>query len=102
MKRPADDTSNRRLPFTATVAPATSGQSTPTGTVTFLFTDIAGSEGNLAFNIDAQPRLLIDLGKFWDAPNSVYFGTEVIYWHNKYGVKGVNEFAPQAMIKFVM
>lgn len=66
------------------------------------FTDIAGSEGNLGFNIDAQPRLLLDLGKFWDAPGSVYFGTEVIYWHNKYGVKGVNEFAPQAMVKFVM
>ncbi|QXE90222.1 DUF5020 domain-containing protein [Geomonas subterranea] len=66
------------------------------------FTDIAGSEGDLSFNIDAQPRLLMDLGKFWDAPGSVFVGTEVIYWHNKYGVKGVNEFAPQAMIKFVM
>ncbi|MBU5611641.1 outer membrane protein OmpK [Geomonas azotofigens] len=66
------------------------------------FTDIAGSEGNLAFNIDAQPRLLLDLGKFWDAPGSVFVGTEVIYWHNKFGVSGVNEFAPQAMLKFVM
>lgn len=66
------------------------------------FTDIAGGEGNSAFNIDAQPRLLLDLGKFWDAPNSVYVGTEIMYWHNKYGVKGVNEFAPQAMVKVVM
>lgn len=66
------------------------------------FTDIAGGEGDLSFNIDAQPRLLLDLGKFWDAPKSVYVGTEFIYWHNKFGVKGVNEYAPQAMVKFVM
>lgn len=66
------------------------------------FTDIAGGEGNLVFNIDAQPRLLLDLGKFWDAPKSIYLGTEFIYWHNKFGVSGVNEYAPQAMVKVVM
>lgn len=66
------------------------------------FTDIAGAEGNSGVNIDAQPRLLLDLGKFWNAPNTLYGGTEVIYWHNKYGVNGVNEFAPQVMLKWVM
>lgn len=66
------------------------------------FTDIAGGEGSSTFNIDAQPRLLLDLGKCWDAPGSLYVGTEVIYWRNKFGIKGVNEFAPQAMVKWVM
>lgn len=66
------------------------------------FTDIAGKEGNASFNIDAQPRLLVDLGKVWGAPKSVYVGTEFIYWKNKYGVKGVDEYAPQAMVKVVM
>ena len=65
------------------------------------FADIAGSEGDLAFNIDTQPRLLVDLGNFWGAPDSVYAGTEVQIWHNKYGVSGVNEFVPQAMVKWV-
>lgn len=65
------------------------------------FGDFAGSEGNLAFNIDLQPRLLLDLGNFWGAPDCIYGGTEVIYWHNKFGVKGVEEIAPQVMVKWV-
>jgi len=65
------------------------------------FGDFAGSEGNLAFNIDLQPRLLLDLGNFWGSPDCLYGGTEVIYWHNKFGVKGVEEIAPQVMVKWV-
>lgn len=75
------------------------------GKASFLFegfTDIAGAEGDLSFNIDAQPRLLLDLGKFWDAPGNLYFGTEFMYWHNKFGIKGANEYAPQAMVKWVL
>lgn len=65
------------------------------------FADFAGSEGNLAFNIDIQPRLLVDVGNFWKSPDCLYAGTEVIYWHNKFGVKGVEEIAPQVMVKWV-
>jgi nucleoside-specific outer membrane channel protein Tsx len=66
------------------------------------FTDFAGHEGNSAFNIDAQPRLLLDLGKFWGSAGNLFMGTEFIYWHNKFGVKGVDEYAPQAMLKWVL
>jgi len=66
------------------------------------FSDIAGPEGDLSFNIDFQPRLLLDLGKVWDKPGNLYFGTELMIWHNKFGFKGVNEFAPQAMLKWVL
>jgi nucleoside-specific outer membrane channel protein Tsx len=75
------------------------------GNASFLFegfTDIAGSESGSAFNVDAQPRLLLDLGKFWSKPGNIYGGTEFIYWHNKYGIKGVDEYAPQVMLKWVM
>jgi nucleoside-specific outer membrane channel protein Tsx len=65
------------------------------------FVDIAGAEGSSEFNIDAQPRLLLDVGNFWGAPDSLFAGTEVIYWHNKFGVKDVKETAPQAMVKWV-
>jgi nucleoside-specific outer membrane channel protein Tsx len=65
------------------------------------FADIAGSEGDLSFNVDTQPRLLLDLGNFWGAPNCLYVGTEYMYWHNKFGVKGVDESLPQAMVKWV-
>jgi nucleoside-specific outer membrane channel protein Tsx len=66
------------------------------------FTDFAGSEGNTSFNIDAQPRLLLDLGKFWGSAGNLFVGTEFIYWHNKFGIKGVEEYAPQAMVKWVL
>jgi nucleoside-specific outer membrane channel protein Tsx len=66
------------------------------------FSDIAGSEGNTSFNIDAQPRLLLDLGKFWGSAGNLFIGTELMYWHNKFGIKGVEEIAPQAMVKWVL
>ena len=66
------------------------------------FVDIAGSEGVSEFNIDAQPRLLLDAGKLWGAPGNLFLGTEIIYWHNKFGIDGVNEFAPQVMVKWVL
>jgi nucleoside-specific outer membrane channel protein Tsx len=66
------------------------------------FSDIAGAEGDTAFNIDAQPRLLLDLGNFWNKPGNLFVGTEFMYWHNKFGIKGVDEYAPQAMVKWVL
>ncbi|ACH40880.1 outer membrane channel-forming protein, putative [Citrifermentans bemidjiense Bem] len=66
------------------------------------FVDIAGGEGNSAFNIDAQPRLLLDAGKLWGSPGNLYVGTEFIYWRNKYGFSGINEYAPQVMVKWVL
>lgn len=66
------------------------------------FSDIAGAQGSSAFNVDAQPRLLIDLGKFWGSAGNIFVGTEFMYWHNKFGVKGVDEYAPQAMVKWVL
>lgn len=65
------------------------------------FADIVGSEGYSNFSIDAQPALLLDVGNFWSVPDSLYVGTEVIYWHNKFGVKGVEEIVPQVKVKWV-
>lgn len=65
------------------------------------FADIAGSEGNTEFNIDFQPRLLLDVGNFWNAPDALWAGVEYIYWHNKFGVDGVDESLPQAMVKWI-
>jgi nucleoside-specific outer membrane channel protein Tsx len=73
------------------------------------FVDIAGREGRTSdsagvseFNVDAQPRLLLDLGNFWDKPGNIYLGTEFMYWHNKFGVKGADEYAPQVMVKWAL
>jgi nucleoside-specific outer membrane channel protein Tsx len=65
------------------------------------FADIAGSEGTAKSNIDFQPRLLLDVGNYMGSPDSIWLGVEYIYWHNKFGVDGVDEYAPQAMLKWV-
>ncbi|NOY13805.1 MAG: DUF5020 domain-containing protein [Deltaproteobacteria bacterium] len=65
------------------------------------FVDYAGKEGTAVANFDAQPRLLVDVGNFWGAPDSLYAGTEYIHWHNKFGVDGVDERVFQGMLKWV-
>lgn len=64
------------------------------------FLDYAGHEGNTVANLLTQPQLLVDIGNMWGAPNTLYAGIEYQYWKNKYGVDGVNESLPQAMVKW--
>lgn len=64
------------------------------------FIDFAGDEGDSEANILAQPQLLLDVGEFFNAPKSLYVGTEYQYWENKYGVKGIDESFAQAMVKW--
>ena len=45
-----------------------------------------------------QPQLLLDVGRLWNNPSKVYAGIEYHYWHNKFGIKGLTEKVPQAMI----
>ena len=51
------------------------------------------------FSILSQPQLLVDVGDLagWQS-NKVYIGSEYQHWHNKFGVKGVDEHVFQAMI----
>lgn len=64
------------------------------------FADIAGEEGDNSSNIDFQPRLFVDVGNFWGTPDSLFVGTEYIYWHNKYGIKGLNEHNATLAVKW--
>ncbi|MGR9116428.1 MAG: DUF5020 family protein [Gammaproteobacteria bacterium] len=65
------------------------------------FTDFKTGNTNSSghFQILAQPQLLLDIGDLagWKK-NSIYVGTEYSLWHNKFGVKGVDESVVQAMI----
>ncbi len=47
--------------------------------------------------IHTQPQLKLDLGNFWGQTNKYYVGVEVDYWQNKFGFKGVDQTAVQAM-----
>lgn len=46
----------------------------------------------------AQPQLLLDIGHYWQHSNQIYAGVEYSYWYNKFGIDGVIESVPQAMI----
>jgi nucleoside-specific outer membrane channel protein Tsx len=81
------------------------------GTVGFLFEgflDYIGEEGKAGVergvssaNLITQPRFLLDLGSLWKKEGNLFVGTEVSIWMNKFGIEDQNEFAPQAMVKWV-
>ncbi len=53
-------------------------------------------------NFFTQPQLLLDVGDALNItePGKIYAGVEYRYWNNKFGIEGVNESVPQAMIKW--
>lgn len=65
------------------------------------FTDfnIGNTNASGIFTILSQPQLLLDVGDLVGLQsNTIYIGTEYSHWHNKFGVKGVNERVAQAMM----
>lgn len=74
------------------------------GTVKFKFrgftdfrTGNTNNSGN--FHILAQPQVLVDVGDLIGVKaDTFYIGTEYSYWHNKFGVKDVEESVVQAML----
>ena len=64
------------------------------------FTDWAGGEDGLEKNLTFVPQVLVDIGEIWNKPNRFYGGIEYQYWYNKFGVKGIEEHAPQVIVKF--
>lgn len=46
----------------------------------------------------AQPQLRLDVGDFLGHDDHLFLGIEYQYWHNKYGIKGLHDNAPQALL----
>lgn len=67
--------------------------------------DWAGSEGEAGTsayekqNFLMQPQLLLDVGRLVNRQGQVYVGIEWWYWHNKFGIPGIEESVVQAMIR---
>lgn len=65
------------------------------GSAQFAFTgfcDLIGSRGQgTSRQTLCQPQLRLDVGNFFGRKDAVYVGTEYQYWHNKFGMKGLNE-----------
>ncbi len=50
------------------------------------------------FQILALPQILLDLGNpFKLEKNRFYLGVEYAYWHNKFGIQGLDESVVQSM-----
>jgi nucleoside-specific outer membrane channel protein Tsx len=63
------------------------------------FADFIAAKGpNYSSNILAQPQLRLDVGDFFGVGNQFFVGVEYQYWGNKYGIRGLNEGLPQALL----
>jgi nucleoside-specific outer membrane channel protein Tsx len=62
------------------------------------FLDHIGSRGTCETEILTQPQLRLDVGNFWGKPDTLFVGIEYQYWHNKFGIKDLNEHNPQALL----
>lgn len=63
------------------------------------FTDFIGPKGShTAGQILAQPQLRLDVGDLLGNSDHFYVGIEYQYWHNKYGIKGLIDNVPQALL----
>lgn len=62
------------------------------------FLDYIGSHAGAPHQLLTQPQLKLDVGSLWDAPGRLYVGTEWQYWKNKFGVPGLTESFPQALV----
>jgi nucleoside-specific outer membrane channel protein Tsx len=56
-----------------------------------------GGSGGVSYLL-TQPQLILDVGDFFNNSGKIYAGVEYWYWHNKFGVDGVEEHALQAQI----
>ena len=55
------------------------------------FADFIGSYANCEAMIFWQPQLKVDLSELWGKPGQIYVGVEWAYWHNKYGIPGLED-----------
>lgn len=63
------------------------------------FADFIGPKGpNYGGNVLAQPQIRLDLGDFLGLSNRLFIGIEYQYWNNKFGIKGLHESLPQALL----
>lgn len=65
------------------------------------YVDWAGGEDMLKSNVTAVSQFLWDIGNYWQKGGHTYAGVEYQYWHNKYGVDGIEEHAPQLIVKYI-
>lgn len=66
------------------------------------FADYAWGEDPKEDNLITAPRLLVDVGDFFGAPDKLQAGIEYQIWRNKFGINGADEDVAQIMVKWTM
>jgi len=64
------------------------------------FMDVTSPGETGDWHVLTQPQFVLDIGAFADVPDTWFFGVEWWYWHNKFGIPGANESAPQATLEW--
>lgn len=62
------------------------------------FADFIAENHYAARQTLAQPQLRLDVGDLFGNSGHLYLGIEYQYWHNKYGIKGLHDNVPQALL----
>lgn len=55
------------------------------------FADFIGQHANCEAMIVSQPQLKVDISSLWGDAGRLYLGVEYDYWHNKYGISGLED-----------
>ena len=66
------------------------------------FVDFIGKHANCEAWILTQPRLALDLSALWRKPGNIYIAVDWSYWHNKYGIAGLNDNLVLPVVVWVM
>jgi len=62
------------------------------------FIDVIGAHGNCVRQVLSQPQLRWDIGNHFGPSDKLYLGIEYQFWNNKFGVRGVRESFPEALL----
>lgn len=55
------------------------------------FVDFIGRHAECASQVLSMPLLKLDLSVLWGRQNQVYVAMKTVYWHNKYGIQGLQD-----------
>lgn len=62
------------------------------------FLDWITSHGSCSAQVLTQPQIRWDVGNHFGKAGTVFLGVEYQYWHNKFGINGLTETFPQALL----
>jgi nucleoside-specific outer membrane channel protein Tsx len=62
------------------------------------FIDYTSGYGGCVAHTLAQPQIRVDIGDLFGTPKKLYAGIEYQYWHNKFGIQGLHDEVPQALL----